>query len=286
MRTPEPAATRPTTNAAIADRFEEVAALLAEQGANPYRARAYRNGAATLRRLDREVAGILASGGLEALEALPGIGESLARAIRDLVVQGRLPMLDRLRGEADPVALLTTVPGIGPKLAAHLHEGLGIHTLEELEIAAHDGRLAAFPRIGPRRLASIRDTLAQRLARVRTPLAARMAEEPPVEELLDVDREYRERAAAGTLRRIAPRRFNPGHEAWLPILHTSRGPRHYIALYSNTAHAHRAGRTRDWVVLYVDGEAGERTYTVITAERGPRKGQRIVSGPEPGPAER
>jgi hypothetical protein len=41
---------------------------------------------------------------------------------------------------------------------------------------------------------------------------------PPVEELLDVDREYREKAAAGTLRTIAPRRFNPRREAWLPVL--------------------------------------------------------------------
>jgi hypothetical protein len=47
------------------------------------------------------------------------------------------------------------------------------------------------------------------------------------EELLDVDREYREKAAAGQLRSIAPRRFNPSGEAWLPVLHTQRRERHY-----------------------------------------------------------
>jgi hypothetical protein len=62
-------------------------------------------------------------------------------------------------------------------------------------------------------------------------------------ELLDVDREYREKAAAGTLRLIAPRRFNPTGEAWLPVLHTRRGQRRYTALFSNTARS--APRRKD-----------------------------------------
>jgi hypothetical protein len=103
---------------------------------------------------------------------------------------------------------------------------------------------------------------------------------PPVAELLDVDREYRERAAAGRLRLIAPRRFNPGAEAWLPVLHTRRGARHYTALFSNTARAHRAQKTRDWVVLYSDDGAGERQNTVITATRGALRGRRVVAGRE------
>jgi len=95
-----------------------------------------------------------------------------------------------------------------------------------------------------------------------------------------VDREYRERSAAGELFRIAPRRFNPGRRAWLPVLHTERGARHYSALFSNTAHAHELGKTGDWVVIYVDGPAGERQYTVITSKRGPLRGRRIVRGRE------
>jgi len=99
-------------------------------------------------------------------------------------------------------------------------------------------------------------------------------------ELLDVDREYREKAAAGTLHRIAPRRFNPSHEAWLPVMHTQRGERHYTALFSNTARAHQLGQTRDWVILYYDDGTWERQCTVITAQRDPLKGQRIVRGRE------
>jgi hypothetical protein len=112
--------------------------------------------------------------------------------------------------------------------------------------------------------------------------AQRTVELPSVEELLDVDHEYRERAAAGTLRLIAPRRMNPRHEAWLPILHTTRGSRHYTALYSNTPNAHRQGQTHDWVVLYVDhdGSGGKRQWTVITAHFGSLVGHRVVRGRE------
>jgi hypothetical protein len=74
--------------------------------------------------------------------------------------------------------------------------------------------------------------------------------------------------------------MNPEHRAWLPILHTERGARHYTALFSNTATAHRLGRTQDWVVLYYDGRDGEQQCTVVTAGRGPLKGRRVVRGRE------
>ena len=72
-------------------------------------------------------------------------------------------MLERLRGETDPVAVLASVPGIGKSLAWGCHEDLGIDTLEELETAAHDGRLENYAGIGAKRLSGIRDSLAQRL---------------------------------------------------------------------------------------------------------------------------
>ncbi len=271
-------------NVEIAQRLREVAALLQEQGANPFRLQAYRHAADTVQRLDRPAAEIVKAEGMEGLRKLPGIGESLARSIRDLIVTGRLPMLDRLRGETDHVAVLASVPGIGEATAKRLHHDLGIDTLEELETAAHDGRLSEIEGIGPKKLAGIIDSLAGRLGRVRGRTGAAAhgpASEPPVGELLDMDCEYREKAAAGSLRTITPRRFNPAGEAWLPVLHTQRGPRHYTALFSNTARAHQLGKTRDWVILYFDEGDGERQQTVITAQRDPMKGRRIVRGREP-----
>lgn len=265
-------------NRQIADRLEEAARLLRDQGADPFRVRAYLRAADTVRRWNEPLWQVYRLRGGEGLEELPGVGPSIARAIRELVTRGRLPMLDRLRGEGDPVSLLASVPGIGVRLAARLHDELGLDTLEDVEAAAHDGRLETIAGFGSKRLAGIRDSLAHRLGRVRNvPVAATP---PPVSELLDVDREYREKAAAGELPLIAPRRFNPTAEAWLPVLHTRRGARRYSALFSNTARAHRAGKTRDWVVLYCDDGRGEQQCTVITATRGPRRGRRVVAGRE------
>jgi hypothetical protein len=104
---------------------------------------------------------------------------------------------------------------------------------------------------------------------------------PGVELLLDVDREYRHRAAAGRLPLIAPRRFNPERKAWLPVLHTHRGPWHFTALFSNTARAHELGRTHDWVVIYYyDGDHKEAHCMVVTRPWGPYAGRRVVRGRE------
>jgi putative hydrolase len=269
-------------NVDIARRLDEVADLLQEQAANPFRIQAYRHAAETLRKLPRAVTDIVHAEGIDGLRQLPGIGDRLARSIQTLVTTGRLPLLERLRGETDAVALLASVPGIGQRLAERLHHDLGIDSLEDLEASAYSGRLANLAGIGPKRLTGIIDSVAARLGRVRgrssTPHAA---DQPPVTELLDVDREYRDKAAADKLPTIAPRRFNPTGEAWLPVLHTQRGERQYTALFSNTARAHQLGMTHDWVVLYYDGERGEEQCTVITSQRGQLTGKRIVRGREP-----
>jgi len=265
----------PSANAQLALRLEEIAGLLAGQQANPFRVRAYQRGAETLRQLPMPVTDVLAADGIDGLERLPGIGEGLARTIRDVIRLGYSPIRDRLRGETDPVALFATVPGIGRRFAARLHDDLDLETLEDLEAAAHDGRLARVPGFGPKRVAGVRAALAERLGRFRVPAGDRT---PPVAELLDVDREYRKAAAADRLPRVAPRRFNPEGRAWLPILHTTRGDRHYTALFSNTARAHRLGRTDDWVVIYLDDGPSAGQWTVVTARSGPHAGERVVRG--------
>lgn len=272
-------ATRHLINESVALKLDEMAALLTGQRANPFRVRAYHRAADTLRRLGVPVDEVLARGGLEELERLPGIGESLGRTIRDVLKFGYSPMLDRMRGTADPHRLLMSVPGIGRRLAERLHDDLHLETLEDLEAAAHDGRLEAFAGFGPKRLAGVRAVLAGRLGRVRSAAPAHGL--PTVAELLDIDREYRESAEAGRLVTIAPRRFNPDRRQWLPILHTHRGPRHYTALFSNTAQAHRLGKTNDWVVIYGDHGTPAGQWTVVTARSGVLSGQRVVRGREP-----
>lgn len=274
----------PPSNAAIADQLDAVAELLEAQAANPFRVRAYRMAAETVRHLTQPAYTILADEGLEGLRRIPNIGFSISRAIEQLVHSGRLGLLQRLRGETQPERVLATVPGIGSKLAERIHEHLGIGTLGDLEAAAYDGRLAQVPGFGSRRIQAVRESLAGRFRRRPQPVESRPgpapADQPPVAELLDVDREYRTKAQAGDLPRIAPRRFNPTREAWLPILHTERKNRHYTVLYSNTARAHELGTTHDWVVIYRDDPDGTGQWTVVTSRFGSLQGQRIVRGRE------
>jgi hypothetical protein len=270
----------PSTNQEIAACLHELADLLEAQGANQFRVRAYRIAADNLRNLSVPVHKILEAEGLPGLLQLPGIGHSLARSLDKLCRTGRLPLLQRLRGEAGPEHFFMTLPGIGPELASRIHEQLGVESLPELEAAAHDGRLGHVPGMGRKRIQAIQEVLRGRFRRPTAIQAVPSADEPPLKEILDVDREYSEKAAAGQLRQIAPRRFNPAGEAWLPLLHTQRGDRHYTALYSNTARAHQLDMTHDWVVIYRDDHEGHGQWTVITAQFGPLKGQRIIRGRE------
>ncbi|MHB1073390.1 MAG: helix-hairpin-helix domain-containing protein [Gemmatimonadaceae bacterium] len=267
-------------NSDVADRLEAVADLLTEQGAPAAHAAEYRSAATAIRLLAQPVTELLEQQGVAALEAVPAVGPAISRAVRDLVVTGRLAILERLRGEDDAEALLASVPGIGDTLAQRLHDEYDVETLEQLEAAAHDGRLQKIAGFGPKRVSGIRDTLAQRLGRLRRMSLPRDGPQPTVAELLDVDREFRERTAAGTLPRIAPRRYNPANEPWLPILHTERGARFFTALYSNSPRAHQMRKVWDWVTLYWGGDDGERRATIITARVGPLHDRRVIRGRE------
>ncbi|MEJ2167976.1 MAG: helix-hairpin-helix domain-containing protein [Desulfobacterales bacterium] len=284
------------TNEEIADVLIRIADLLEAQDANRYRVNAYRRAARVISDLNREAAAMAVSDNGKRLEGLPDIGPSIAGAVRDYVETGRSGLLQRLEGQISPEDLLTTVPGIGEELAHRIHGELGIDTLEELELAAHERRLEAVSGIGQRRAASIRDSVGAILNRSSRRRARRMRNlewavergddtvssntRPSVAAILDVDRQYRLRAGAGKLKTIAPRRFNPGRKSWLPLMHTERNGWHFTALYSNTARAHELNKTRDWVVVYFEKDGEEDQCTVVTEQRGPLEGQRVVRGRE------
>jgi len=268
------------SNQDIAAKLSELADLLEQQDANPFRVGAYRRAARTVAAHGEPLGAIRQRGGIEALEELPGVGRSIALAIDEMLRSGRWLQLERLRGALDPERVFQSIPGVGPRMARGMHDHLHVDTLEALEIAAHEGRLEEVPGVGPRRARMIAAALGQMLQR-RPGRARRGGLEPTVEMLLDVDREYRQKAAAGTLSKIAPRRFNPEGKAWLPILHTQRDDWYFTALFSNTARAHELGRTGDWVVLYFHTDSGpEGQRTVVTETFGPLEGRRIVRGRE------
>lgn len=126
-------------NGQIANAFELIADLLEFQGANPFRVRAYRNGARTVRDYPEPLAA-LATEGAARLTEIQGIGQDLASKIVTLVQSGDLPMLQQLRAEVpESVLALVRIPGVGPKKAATLSKQLGIKTLDELRAACEAG---------------------------------------------------------------------------------------------------------------------------------------------------
>jgi Holliday junction resolvasome RuvABC DNA-binding subunit len=275
-------------NENIADILEQIASLLEVQDANPHRIRAYHNGASRLRGMDESVAKMVSQGDGDALRKLPDIGEGLARVIIDYVHSGYSNVLARLQGEISPRDRLMQVPGIGEVLATRIEDRLDISTLEALEQAAFDGRLELVEGFGPKRVRSVRVSLAgllspaaQRRARVHSRDEKRhQSERPDVAILLEIDAEYRQKARANKLKKITPRRFNPEEKAWLPIMHTSQEDWDFTILFSNTARAHQLGKTHDWVVIYYERNGRENQATVVTATHGPLEGKRIVRGRE------
>ena len=237
------------SNGEIAAHLREIADLLEAEGEGEYRIAAYRRGAESVEASGESVAETLTEHGEDAVQRLPDIGSSLAGVIAEYCDRGDSSTAERLRAEVDPESLFGELPGVGPELAKNIVEELDIRSLEELEGAAYDGRLEAVEGFGTSRVEAIREILDSRLRRRSGGTSSLRAKGPPEELLLAVDREYREKAEKDELPRIAPRRFNPEGERWLPLYRTKREGWEITALFSNTARAHREGKTRDWVVI-------------------------------------
>jgi len=168
----------PVHNADIAAIFDDIADLLEIESANPFRVRAYRNAARTLRDLKREVAAMIAEG--EDVTELPGIGEDLALKIKEIVKTGTASMLEEHRKNV-PATLtnLLKIPGLGPKRVQTLYHKLGIRTSEDLWNAAREGRVRAVQGFGAKTEQHILEQLQSRTGeakRFKLAIAAQYAE--------------------------------------------------------------------------------------------------------------
>jgi DNA polymerase (family 10) len=168
----------PLHNEDIATVFDEIADLLEIEGDNPFRIRAYHNGARTLRELGRDVRTLVDQGA--DLTRLVGIGKNLASKIQEIIDTGHCSTLDKLRRQlpADLTHLLK-LPGLGPKRVHALYHELDIHTDEQLERAARDGLIRQLPGFGEKTEARILEALqvhADSSRRFRLAVAAGYAE--------------------------------------------------------------------------------------------------------------
>ena len=140
--------------------LEECAVLMELRGDNPFRSRAYEQGARALEALGGEPAQWLEQG---ALAGLKGVGKGLEEKVEEWVRTGRLAQLDELRREI-PAGLLEmlAIPGLGPKKIKAIWDKLGITSLDKLESAAREGTLAALPGFGEKTAEKILAGIQQR----------------------------------------------------------------------------------------------------------------------------
>ena len=231
-------------NDVVARYFDEIADLLKNRSTTDFRIAAYRRGAIVVRELLSPVDAIFDDSGREGLEGIPGLGRSLALSIEKFLQTGLMPTLELLRGNGLPPRFMRT-----PK--------------------------------SPRRRRVMQDRHPVTVQRTTTlPSVAGDPSLPSIGQLLSIDAEYREKAANDKLVRIAPGKFNPTGAEWLPILHARRNEWHYTAAFSNTAHAHEAGMTDDWVIIHRDTAGHSGHWTVITSKFGELKNHRFVRGRE------
>lgn len=141
----------------IAHIFEEIALFLEIKGANPFRVRAYRNGARALLNFDGDLDELIRQGKLTELE---GIGKDLAEKITHLAKKGRLPFYERLKKSIPKQLLeLNTVRGLGPKKIKILYGKLKIQSLSALKKACIQGKLSKIKGFGKKTEKNILDSL-------------------------------------------------------------------------------------------------------------------------------
>ena len=142
------------SNHTIAAIFMEMADLLEIDEANPFRVRAYRNAARTIDAMSRSLATMVREGA--DLTELPGIGDTLAQKIEEIVTTGKLQALETLKKRIPPeLETLLALPGLGPKRVHTLYEQLHIRSLAELKRALDAGKVEALDGFGPKRVESI-----------------------------------------------------------------------------------------------------------------------------------
>ena len=135
------------SNEEIAQLFENLGAMLEMKGDSVFKIRAYQRAARAIGELSFPLAQAVNDG--QKLTGIPGIGKAISDKIHELVTTGQVRTYERTRAELPEGALdLLAIPGIGPKTAMLIGTQLGIGTIEGVEQAAQDGRLASLPRMG------------------------------------------------------------------------------------------------------------------------------------------
>lgn len=132
----------------IAGVLAEIAGMLELAGANPFKVRAYENGARAILGFGGDIAEAVRS---RELRAVKGIGETIFGNVETLVTTGRLPVYEELQAAFPPgLRDCLRVPGLGAKKVKALYDAIGVDSIESLERACVEGRLTEIRGFGPR----------------------------------------------------------------------------------------------------------------------------------------
>jgi DNA polymerase (family 10) len=180
--------------------LEEIALLLEIQGENPFKVRAYRQGAEIVSGYDGDIVALARE---EKLDGIKGIGEALRDKLHELATTGELEFHKKLRASyPDSFFELFDITGLGPKKIAALHKTLGIDSIASLKAACDSGKVAGLPGFGDKTQVKILEAIArleQSAGVFRLDEATTAAEE--ILEILRFHPEVLRAAVAGSTRR-------------------------------------------------------------------------------------
>jgi DNA polymerase (family 10) len=148
-------------NEAIARKFHRLAALMEIRGDDPFRLRSYRNAAEAIEVWPTPLKEIAEADGVAGLQTIPGVGKAIAGKVIELLERGTFDAWERLVAETPETILdLVELPGIGPKTAALLHKKYNVSSRDELKRFVAEGGLEIVDGIGPKTAERIKEALA------------------------------------------------------------------------------------------------------------------------------
>ena len=146
-----------TTRETLADTLDEIALLLELKGENPFKIRAYRQGAETVRGYDGDIVAKAAAGELDGIK---GIGSALRDKLHELASTGKLAFHENLRSEfPETLFELFDLQGLGAKKIKAMYDQLGVASIADLKAACDDGRVAGLSGFGAKSQAKILESI-------------------------------------------------------------------------------------------------------------------------------
>jgi len=184
----------------IAELLAEIGMLLELKGENSFKTRAYENAARALEGLNEPLDRVIAE---ERLGEVKGIGDGIQKKILELHKTGKLAYYDELKASVPPgLVEMIQIPGVGPKKVRALHDRLGIETVEQLEAACRDGKVAELEGFGEKTQAKILEGIQfRRTYAERHLLIAALEASEPILEMLRKHPDVIRCCTAGSLRR-------------------------------------------------------------------------------------